>query len=42
MIFTSSFAWNDELDAVEDSIDVGNVLYIIFDSLCDYVYQCDI
>ncbi len=27
------YAGNDELVAVEDSIDVGNVLYIIFDSL---------
>ena len=25
---------NDELVAVDDSIDVGNVLYIIYDSLC--------
>ncbi len=31
---SSNFAGNDELVAVEDSIDVGNVLYIVYDSLC--------
>ncbi len=32
-ITSSSFAGNDELVAVEDSIDVGNVLWIFYDSL---------
>ncbi len=29
-----SFAGNDELIAVEDSIDVGNVLWIFYNCLC--------
>ncbi len=29
-----SFAGNDELVAVEDSIDLGNVLLIIYECLC--------
>ncbi len=33
-ITSSSFAGNDELVAVEDSIDVGNVLWIFLDCLC--------
>ncbi len=33
-ITSSSFAGNDELVAVEDSIDVGNVLWMFFDCLC--------
>ena len=28
------FALNDELVAVEDSLDVGNVLWIFYDCLC--------
>ena len=32
-ITSSSFAGNDELVAVEDSIDVGNVLWIFYDCL---------
>ena len=31
-------AGNDELVAVEDSIDMGNVLYIIYDSLYRYLF----
>ncbi len=34
-VTSSSFAGNDELVAVEDSIDVGNVLYISYDRLYD-------
>ncbi len=31
----SNFTENDEFVAVEDSIDVGNVLYILYDYLYD-------
>ncbi len=31
---TGGFAGNDELVAVEDSIDVDNVLWIFYDCLC--------
>ena len=40
MITSSSFAGNDELVAVEDSIDVGNVLWIFFDCLSEVLLIC--
>ncbi len=38
---SSSFAGNDELVAMEDSIDVGYVLYIIYDRLSHFKWNSD-
>ena len=38
-VTSSSFAGNDELVAVEDSTDVGNVLWMFYD--CLYKFFCD-